>query len=69
MWTALFPNWKFFKFYYFTSDAENILKKLKTEPFEIKCIKKSPSHKNFILKFLSENSPSLFLKAFIPRPL
>jgi len=68
MWTALFPNWKFFKFYYFASDAEKILKKLKTKPFEIKCIKKSPSHKNFILKFLSENSPSLFLKAFIPRP-
>jgi len=68
MWTALFPNWKFSKFYYFTSDAEKILKKLETEPFEIKCIKKSPSHKNFILKFFSENSPSLFLKAFIPRP-
>jgi hypothetical protein len=68
MWTALFPNWKFSKFYYFTSDAENILKKLETVPFEIKCIKKSPSHKNFILKFLSENSPSFFLKAFIPRP-
>ena len=67
MWTALFPTWKHFKFYFFTLDAEKILKKLESEPFEIKCIKRSPSHKNFILKFFSESSPSLFLKAFIPR--
>ncbi len=67
MWTALFLNWKLFKFYFFIPDAEKILKKLENEPFEIKCIKKSPSHRNFILKFLSENSSYLFLKAFIPR--
>ena len=67
MWNALFPNWKLFKFYFFTPDAEKILKKLESEPFEIKCVKKSPSHRNFMLRFLSENSPSFFLKAFIPR--
>lgn len=67
MWTALFPNWKTFKICFLTPEAGKILEYLLNEPFEIKCLKKSFSHRNFILKFLSPNFSSIFLKAFIPR--
>lgn len=67
MWNVLYPNWETFKVYFFIPEAERILEYLQNKPFEIKCLKTPPSHRNFILKFLSEDFSPLFLKAFIPR--
>ena len=68
MWTALFPNWKDFKVYFFDIEAKATLDRLLHEPFFLKCEKIPKRHRNFLLTFASSTEPDLFIKLFIPRP-
>ncbi len=68
MWTALFPNWKDFKVYFFSEEAKATVDRLIHKPFLLKCEKIPKTHRNFILSFASSGEPNLFLKLFIPRP-
>ena len=64
MWTALFPNWKKFKFYFFSKEAPQILERLSTEKFNLETFKKGSSHYVFILSSFREKKPLFLLKAF-----
>ncbi|MCU4138139.1 MAG: hypothetical protein MW689_001710 [Thermodesulfobacteria bacterium] len=67
MWTALFPNWKKFKFYFFSKEAPQILERLSTEKFNFEIFKRSSSHYVFILSSFKEKKPLFLLKAFRPK--
>ena len=67
MWTVLFPNWKKFKFYFFSKEAPQILERLSTEKFNFETFKKGSSHYVFILSSFKEKKPLFLLKAFRPK--
>ncbi|MDK2862138.1 MAG: hypothetical protein PWP33_1341 [Thermodesulfobacterium sp.] len=67
MWTALFPNWNSFRFYFFSEEAKEVFNQLKTAPFLAKPNKITPSHLNFLISLESSGKIDFFLKAFIPR--
>ncbi len=68
MWTALFPNWKTYKYYFTDNASKKVLEKLLKYPFTLKIIKNCPSHLLFYLTFFHSESPSLFLKLYKKRP-
>ncbi|WP_028841485.1 hypothetical protein [Thermodesulfobacterium hveragerdense] len=67
MWTALFPNWNSFRFYFFSEEAKEVFNQLKTAPFLAKPNKITPSHLNFLISLESSGKIDFFLKAFVPR--